>query len=338
MLMSLSLLGVVGLQLYWISNAIKVKQEQFNRSVNEALSRVVEKLETHEAVSMVTKAASAMGHPKPAADTVISVPPADKVHPAARVSPQKVKRASPTKPAEATTSPAVTSDPAGNPASLPGAVFPVPRTDLNTAAQQAKLWDAMAAHTISGNNLVYGAPENLKFFVGNADSLFSSKGQKAKTREKAASAATRFRHATHTSGMTVFADTSGATQLRSAGLYKEGAIYDRGQTRKRHEATMWLNNQPIRMASDTLRDLAVQLKELPIVLRSTDLQLEELPVQLHRDDFSTIEMRNDSIFIWHQEDKKQPFFSRTAKPNNDAQLWQQALALSAARPMKAATF
>ncbi|MDO6388911.1 HAMP domain-containing sensor histidine kinase [Pontibacter sp. BT731] len=53
-LMSISLLGMVGLQLYWISDAIQVKQEQFDRSVHEALARVVEKLETQEAVSAVT--------------------------------------------------------------------------------------------------------------------------------------------------------------------------------------------------------------------------------------------------------------------------------------------
>nr|WP_255709946.1 HAMP domain-containing sensor histidine kinase [Pontibacter harenae] len=51
--MSISLLGIVGLQLYWISDAIKVRQEQFDRSVNEVLSKVVEKLETQEAASVV---------------------------------------------------------------------------------------------------------------------------------------------------------------------------------------------------------------------------------------------------------------------------------------------
>ena len=58
--MSISLLGVVGLQLYWINNAIKVKQEQFDRSVNEALTKVVEKLETREAVSVVNNQVAAL--------------------------------------------------------------------------------------------------------------------------------------------------------------------------------------------------------------------------------------------------------------------------------------
>lgn len=52
-LMSISLLGVVGLQLYWINDAIQVKQAEFDRSVNEALTRVVAKLETQEAAGVV---------------------------------------------------------------------------------------------------------------------------------------------------------------------------------------------------------------------------------------------------------------------------------------------
>jgi two-component system, OmpR family, phosphate regulon sensor histidine kinase PhoR len=67
-LMSISLFGMVGLQLYWISDAIQVKQEQFDRSVHEALTRVVEKLETQEAVSAVTSGMASLHHmPEPAA-------------------------------------------------------------------------------------------------------------------------------------------------------------------------------------------------------------------------------------------------------------------------------
>ncbi|SIR24859.1 sensor histidine kinase [Pontibacter lucknowensis] len=62
-LMSISLLGMVGLQLYWISDAIQVKQEQFDRSVHEALARVVEKLETQEAVSAVASGMATLQQP-----------------------------------------------------------------------------------------------------------------------------------------------------------------------------------------------------------------------------------------------------------------------------------
>ncbi|MBC5994295.1 sensor histidine kinase [Pontibacter cellulosilyticus] len=59
-LMSISLLGVVGLQLYWITDAIHVKQEEFDRSVNEALAKVVEKLETQEAANVVANQFSSL--------------------------------------------------------------------------------------------------------------------------------------------------------------------------------------------------------------------------------------------------------------------------------------
>ncbi|WP_299707687.1 HAMP domain-containing sensor histidine kinase [uncultured Pontibacter sp.] len=61
-LMTISLFGMIGLQLYWISDAIQVKQEQFDRSVHEALARVVEKLETQEAVSAVASGMASLQH------------------------------------------------------------------------------------------------------------------------------------------------------------------------------------------------------------------------------------------------------------------------------------
>lgn len=43
----LALLGIIGVQFFWIRNAVKVKEEQFNRSVNDALTMTVGKLEVH---------------------------------------------------------------------------------------------------------------------------------------------------------------------------------------------------------------------------------------------------------------------------------------------------
>jgi signal transduction histidine kinase len=43
-----SLLGIIAVQYFWIRNAIKIKEDQFNRSVNEALTDAVQKLETRE--------------------------------------------------------------------------------------------------------------------------------------------------------------------------------------------------------------------------------------------------------------------------------------------------
>src|SRR5690554_6269285 len=47
-LMSLSLLGIVFVQRYWISNAYKTKQEQFNISVRQVLLSVAKKIQLKE--------------------------------------------------------------------------------------------------------------------------------------------------------------------------------------------------------------------------------------------------------------------------------------------------
>ena len=45
-LMGISLLGIVAVQFYWFSNSVKVRNELFDRSVNEALNKAVRRLET----------------------------------------------------------------------------------------------------------------------------------------------------------------------------------------------------------------------------------------------------------------------------------------------------
>lgn len=52
-LISIALMGLVGVQLYWIKNAIAVKEANFDRSVNEALTNVVYKLEKLEVASRI---------------------------------------------------------------------------------------------------------------------------------------------------------------------------------------------------------------------------------------------------------------------------------------------
>ena len=44
----ISLTGIVAVQYFWIRNAFQVREAQFNRSVNDALGAVVNKLETRE--------------------------------------------------------------------------------------------------------------------------------------------------------------------------------------------------------------------------------------------------------------------------------------------------
>ncbi len=46
--MTIALIGLMGIQLYWIRNASSVKEAIFRRSVNEAISRVVNKIERME--------------------------------------------------------------------------------------------------------------------------------------------------------------------------------------------------------------------------------------------------------------------------------------------------
>lgn len=48
--MSVALTGLIGIQLYWINNAIRLKEDQFVKEVNSALHRVVDRLEKEEAL------------------------------------------------------------------------------------------------------------------------------------------------------------------------------------------------------------------------------------------------------------------------------------------------
>ena len=54
-LICLSLLGIIIVQFFWIRNAIQVREAQFNRSVNDAMGVVVNKLETKESVHMLIR-------------------------------------------------------------------------------------------------------------------------------------------------------------------------------------------------------------------------------------------------------------------------------------------
>ncbi len=51
--MSAALVGLILLQYYWISNAVKVKEQQFDQLVNRALNETIEKLEAREAANRI---------------------------------------------------------------------------------------------------------------------------------------------------------------------------------------------------------------------------------------------------------------------------------------------
>lgn len=51
--MSISLIGIVCVQVFWIMNAVKINEEQFGRKVNDALSELVNKIETDETSQII---------------------------------------------------------------------------------------------------------------------------------------------------------------------------------------------------------------------------------------------------------------------------------------------
>jgi len=54
-LICISLAGIIAVQFLWINNAIRVKEELFNRSVNDALTSVVNRIETSENIRFIAQ-------------------------------------------------------------------------------------------------------------------------------------------------------------------------------------------------------------------------------------------------------------------------------------------
>ncbi|MFN8164942.1 MAG: HAMP domain-containing sensor histidine kinase [Bacteroidia bacterium] len=52
-LMSIALIGVISLQVYWILHDIRLKEQQFDQSVNQAMNAIVDRIETNEAMDVV---------------------------------------------------------------------------------------------------------------------------------------------------------------------------------------------------------------------------------------------------------------------------------------------
>src|SRR4029079_6558670 len=62
-LMSIALIGIICLQVYWISHDIHLKEQQFEQSVNQALNAIVDRIETQEAFSIMNKRLVAYADP-----------------------------------------------------------------------------------------------------------------------------------------------------------------------------------------------------------------------------------------------------------------------------------
>lgn len=54
-LTSIALLGLISIQVYWINNAISISEQRFEQNVNEALSKVVYKIEKQTTAAKITK-------------------------------------------------------------------------------------------------------------------------------------------------------------------------------------------------------------------------------------------------------------------------------------------
>lgn len=53
-IMAIALLALLGVQWYWVTNAVTLKEEQFDREVNDAINRVVERLQDSETAHFIT--------------------------------------------------------------------------------------------------------------------------------------------------------------------------------------------------------------------------------------------------------------------------------------------
>src|SRR5438046_3103550 len=52
-LMSIALIGIISLQVYWITHDIRLKEQQFDQTVNQAMNAIVDKIETREAFHII---------------------------------------------------------------------------------------------------------------------------------------------------------------------------------------------------------------------------------------------------------------------------------------------
>lgn len=55
LLMSLALMGIISLQLYWILHDIRLKEQQFDQSVSQAMNAIVDRIETNEALNIINE-------------------------------------------------------------------------------------------------------------------------------------------------------------------------------------------------------------------------------------------------------------------------------------------
>ncbi len=62
-LMSISLVGIILVQLFWIRNAIEIKEKQFDRDVTSSMTNIVDRLQTNDAVMFISSSMKDQGKP-----------------------------------------------------------------------------------------------------------------------------------------------------------------------------------------------------------------------------------------------------------------------------------
>lgn len=62
-LMSVALIGIICLQVYWITHDIHLKEQQFEQTVSQAMNSIVDRIETHETFSLMNKKLVAYADP-----------------------------------------------------------------------------------------------------------------------------------------------------------------------------------------------------------------------------------------------------------------------------------
>jgi signal transduction histidine kinase len=337
--MSISLLGVVGLQLYWINDAIKVKQEQFDRSVNAALTKVVEKIETHEAVSVVAHQMAALNNstPVPPTDTVEALaPPAADV--SAQAPPASAKQAK--KPVESGTKAQL---------KLTKASVSISADPKEKPAQQTVYRGVATAHGGAPADYIYIAPAgNVSVQYSRADSILRKKSLKERDKRLEAALATAAVPA-FGSYLNVIRSIPDSLYLRHPKgnvlelnrMLQAGNVYQLGEAQERRRlsdsvATMFRMRQgePIRISVDTLRHLAMEMENLK--------EIKLLPITVGPSAISSVDVRHDSIIIYRTDNARQTHFRRQAihasgKAANTSILYTEAAPSRKATPLKTKT-
>lgn len=54
-LMTIALIGIISLQIYWILHDIRIKEQQFDQSVSQAMNSIVDRIETNEALNILNE-------------------------------------------------------------------------------------------------------------------------------------------------------------------------------------------------------------------------------------------------------------------------------------------